>query len=150
MHGDAHQSEYLAPCDERIGFISGFTGSNGLCLTTQDKALMWTDGRYYLQAQNQLYEGWDMMKIEAGVPQYKEWIEKNMPKGSTIGVDEKRIPAQTFKQTRTQLENNGFTLVAAGESIVDEVWAELQPPMPQEKVWVLDEQFAGQSTQSKF
>ena len=51
FHMDAHQSEYLAPCDERIAFISGFTGSNGLCLTTPDKALMWTDGRYYLQAQ---------------------------------------------------------------------------------------------------
>jgi Xaa-Pro aminopeptidase len=51
LHMDAHQSEYLAPCDERIAFISGFTGSNGLCLTTADKALMWTDGRYYLQAE---------------------------------------------------------------------------------------------------
>ena len=54
FHMDAHQSEYLAPCDERIAFISGFTGSNGLCLITKDKALMWTDGRYYLQAGNQL------------------------------------------------------------------------------------------------
>lgn len=47
-HGDAHQSEYLAPCDERIAFISGFTGSNGLVLVTKDRALMWTDSRYYL------------------------------------------------------------------------------------------------------
>jgi Xaa-Pro aminopeptidase len=58
FHMDAHQSEYLAPCDERVAFISGFTGSNGLCFTSQDQALMWTDGRYYLQAQKQLYEGW--------------------------------------------------------------------------------------------
>lgn len=48
---DAHQSEYLAPGDERIAFISGFTGSNGLCLVTDEQALMWTDGRYYLQAE---------------------------------------------------------------------------------------------------
>ena len=84
FHGDAHQSEYLAPCDERIAFICGFTGSNGLCLTTQDKALMWTDGRYYLQAQKQLYEGWEMMKMEAGVKPYFEWIKDNIPAGTII------------------------------------------------------------------
>lgn len=48
FHGDNHSSEYLAPCDERIEFISGFSGSNGICVVTKDKALMWTDGRYYL------------------------------------------------------------------------------------------------------
>ena len=48
FHFDAHMSEYLAPCDERIKYISGFSGSNGICLTTEDQALMWTDGRYYL------------------------------------------------------------------------------------------------------
>ena len=51
FHGDAHQSEYLAPSEERIAFISGFTGSNGLCVVNEQKALCWTDGRYYLQAQ---------------------------------------------------------------------------------------------------
>jgi len=50
FHGDNHNSEYLAPCDERIKFISGFSGSNGICVTTQEDAKMWTDGRYYLQA----------------------------------------------------------------------------------------------------
>lgn len=88
FHMDAHKSEYLAPCDERIAFISGFTGSNGLCLTTQDKAMMWTDARYYLQAEKQLYEGWQMMKLEAGHTTYFEWINQNLPKGATVGVDD--------------------------------------------------------------
>ena len=60
-------SEYLAPGDERIAYISGFGGSNGLCVVTRgenEKALCWTDGRYYLQCENQLTEGWDMMKME--------------------------------------------------------------------------------------
>lgn len=67
-------SEYVAKCDERIEYLSGFSGSNGICLVTQEDeaneanelALMWTDGRYYLQASKQLYEGWKMMKIEVG------------------------------------------------------------------------------------
>ena len=50
FHGDAHNSEYLAPCDERIKYISGFSGSNGVCVVSQDEARMWTDSRYYLQA----------------------------------------------------------------------------------------------------
>jgi len=58
FHGDSHNSEYLAPCDERIGFISGFTGSNGLCVVSQEEARMWTDSRYYLAAEKQLYPGW--------------------------------------------------------------------------------------------
>jgi len=48
FHMDAHNSEYLADCDERIKFISGFAGSNGLCVITHKEAKMWTDGRYYL------------------------------------------------------------------------------------------------------
>jgi len=80
FHGDAHQSEYVAPCDERIAFVSGFNGSNGICVVTQNEdeskevALMWTDGRYYLAAQKQLLEGWTFMKMEKGVPAYHEWI----------------------------------------------------------------------------
>jgi len=54
FHMDAHNSEYIAPCDERIAFISGFKGSNGLCVITHDDARMWTDGRYYLAAGKQL------------------------------------------------------------------------------------------------
>lgn len=64
FHGDAHNSEYIAPCDERIAFISGFTGSNGVCVITQDDARMWTDGRYYLAAEKQLEAGWKMEKME--------------------------------------------------------------------------------------
>ena len=88
LHVDAHQSEYLAPKDERIGFLSGFTGSNGLCVVTDDKSLCWTDGRYYLAAQKELYEGWEMQKMEAGHKTYSEWLKANMAKGSVVGVDE--------------------------------------------------------------
>ena len=48
---------------------------------------MWTDGRYYLQAQKQLEQGWEMKKMEAGEPPYFEWIVNNLPKGIIIGAD---------------------------------------------------------------
>jgi len=50
--------------------------------------LCWTDGRYYLQCEKELYEGWEMQKMEAGVKPYYEWVKENMPKGAVVGVDE--------------------------------------------------------------
>ena len=51
FHFDQHHSEYIAACDERVAFISGFTGSNGMVVVTKTDARMWTDGRYYIQAE---------------------------------------------------------------------------------------------------
>lgn len=60
--GDAHQSEYVAACDERRAAISNFTGSAGTAVVTPSAALLWTDGRYYLQASQQLSSEWTLMK----------------------------------------------------------------------------------------
>lgn len=59
---DAHNSEYVAPCDQQRAFISGFTGSAGTAIVTLKEALLWTDGRYYLQASQELDENWTLMK----------------------------------------------------------------------------------------
>lgn len=59
---DAHQNEYLASCDLRREFISGFSGSAGTAVVTESKAALWTDGRYYLQAEKQLDSNWILMK----------------------------------------------------------------------------------------
>lgn len=63
---DAHQSEYIASWDGRREFLSGFTGSAGFALVTAQEAALWTDGRYYLQAEKQLDSNWTLMK--AGLP----------------------------------------------------------------------------------
>lgn len=66
---DAHQSEYVSDANKRRQFISDFTGSNGTALVTPDKALLWTDGRYFLQAEQELSAEWTLMKSEEpGVP----------------------------------------------------------------------------------
>lgn len=64
---DEHNSEYVGPADRRRAFISGFTGSDGTAVVTQDKALMWTDGRYYLQSSQQMDQNWTLMK--EGLPE---------------------------------------------------------------------------------
>lgn len=59
---DAHYSEYLADCDQRRAFISGFTGSEGTAIITQEHACMWTDGRYFIQASEEMDSNWSLMK----------------------------------------------------------------------------------------
>ena len=61
---DAHQSEYVGDAHKRREFLTGFTGSSGTALVTLDDALMWTDGRYFLQAEQELSEDWTLMKSE--------------------------------------------------------------------------------------
>lgn len=75
---DQHASEYLAACDERRAYISGFTGSAGLAIVTAvGKAQLFTDGRYFLQASKQLDDNWNLQKQGLkGVPTWQEYLEK--------------------------------------------------------------------------
>ncbi|CAI5999692.1 unnamed protein product [Closterium sp. NIES-64] len=83
-----HQSEYMAPCFERRTFISGFTGSAGTAMVTREHALLWTNGRYFLQAEQQLPPGWDLMRVGMrGVPSVADWLAEALPAGSRVGVD---------------------------------------------------------------
>jgi len=124
--GDAHQSEYVCEADMRRQFISDFTGSAGTALITKDHgALLWTDGRYFLQASQELSSDWTLMKSgEPGVPEITEWLTKNMPAGSVIGVDPTLISAASAKSLMASLVAKGIVLKAIVDqrNPVDVVW----------------------------
>nr|XP_058958325.1 xaa-Pro aminopeptidase 1-like isoform X1 [Pocillopora verrucosa] len=85
---DAHQNEYLASCDLRREFISGFSGSAGTAIVTETKAALWTDGRYHLQAEKQLDVNWTLMRDGLSeTPTQEDWLIQELPSGSKIGVD---------------------------------------------------------------
>ncbi|XP_022858823.1 probable Xaa-Pro aminopeptidase P [Olea europaea var. sylvestris] len=85
---DAHQSEFIADCYARREYISGFTGSAGTAVITKDKAALWTDGRYFLQAEEQLNSSWILMRAgNLGVPTSSEWLNGVLTPGSRIGID---------------------------------------------------------------
>ncbi|KAJ6164545.1 hypothetical protein N7470_003217 [Penicillium chermesinum] len=130
---DSHQSEYIAPCDGRREFISGFSGSAGTAVISLNKAALSTDGRYFNQAAKQLDSNWTLLKrgIE-GVPTWQEW-------GQSSGA---RKLAET-------LEKNGSSLVGIQQNLVDLVWAKDRPARPQEKVRVHPVKYAGKSFQDK-
>lgn len=150
---DAHQSEYVATCDARREYITGFTGSAGtaLVLSTQnkDKSMLWTDGRYFIQADNQLDKNnWQLMKSGVdGVPKLEDWCISNLPSGTRIGVDPTTISVQQYERYRETF-NDKLELVLTEHNLVDQVW-DSRPPVPTNPVFIHPLKYSGESTSSK-
>lgn len=146
---DAHQSEYLPSCWKRREFITGFDGSAGDAVVALESAGLWTDGRYWLQASEQLKgTGVDLFKAGApGVPSWQAWLAK-FPEGSSVGVDPRTLPNALFDSLRNDLERRGVALVAIDENLIDAVWSD-RPPMPNAPIRVHPPEFAGKSSADK-
>lgn len=147
--GDAHQSEYVADCDSRRSFISKFTGSAGTALICMDKALLWTDGRYFLQAAEELSSDWTLMRMGMpGVHNLPDWLSKNLTTGQKVGVDNWLISAESAKNLRKILEPSGIQLVPLDSNPVDAVW-DNRPNSPVSTMRVHELCYAGVTHQEK-
>ncbi|KAL3452855.1 hypothetical protein BJX65DRAFT_292779 [Aspergillus insuetus] len=147
---DSHQSEYIAPCDGRREFISGFTGSAGTAIISSSEAALSTDGRYFNQAAKQLDNNWTLLKrgVE-GVPTWQEWITQQSEGGKVVGVDPALITAAAARNLAETLKKNNSSLVGVSKNLVDAIWGEDRPAPPREKVRVHPEKYAGKSFQEK-
>ncbi|CAH1228179.1 XPNPEP2 [Branchiostoma lanceolatum] len=131
--GDAHLSEYISERDQRRAFISGMSGSAGTAVVTNDgsgggKAAVWTDSRYFLQADQQLDCNWILMRQgEEDVPTIEEWLVSELGTGGRVGVDPQLVSISTWQQYADALEAGGKILVG-GDNLVDEVWDDRPPP----------------------
>jgi Xaa-Pro aminopeptidase len=161
---DAHQSEYTAPCDKRRDFISGFTGSAGTAVVTPNEALLWTDGRYFLQAERELDAAhWTLMKQDVeGVPTMTEWLAANVPAAGRVGFDPFLVSLAQHEAYTTALEPKGIALAPVTGNLVDAIWPqagqltvcgaaepEARPAFPAGTIKVHPLQFAGESVSSK-
>ncbi|KAF5332129.1 hypothetical protein D9611_008071 [Ephemerocybe angulata] len=127
-------TEYLAHCDERRAFISGFNGSAGCAIVTLKDAYLFTDSRYFLQAGQQLDDNWELMKQgQPDVPTWQDFLHKNI----------RRMP-RTSRRTPHRL-----CAVPLEKNLVDEVWAGDRPAKPHNPVFYLDEKYSGRSFQDK-
>ena len=147
-HGDQHDNEYIAESDERIKFISNFSGSNGIGLVTQDIALMWTDGRYFIQIEKELYPGWQMKKLGEGEESLTQYISKNLPKNYTIAMDYSLFTQDRAETIKAKLI--GYTFVDDKNNLIDDIWGTLKPKYGNSKVLILEEKFTGKSVLSKY
>lgn len=146
---DFHQSEYVGPYFECRKFLTGFTGSAGVAVVTEEKAGLWTDGRYFLQAADEL-EGSEFtlykMGVE-GVPRVTEFVESELPEGGVIGYDGRVVAAALGEKFSEIAEKKGGKVVTEHD-VVGEVWQD-RPQLSCEPAWVLDECYAGESAESK-
>lgn len=147
---DEHASEYPAEGDLRRAYISGFSGSAGCAIISQDEAALFTDGRYFLQAGQQLDpKVWTLMKQgEPQVPTWQEYLSKNLKPNSKIGIDPSLIGIDDAQSIATDLEKVKSTLVPIQDNLVDQIW-QGRPQRPTEPVFLLDEKFTGRSAVSK-
>ncbi|KAJ4421430.1 hypothetical protein N0V85_000191 [Neurospora sp. IMI 360204] len=148
---DSHASEYIAECDARRAFISGFTGSAGTAVVTLDKAALATDGRYFNQASKQLDENWHLLKTGLqDVPTWQEWTADESAGGKTVGIDPTLIsPAVADKLDGDIKKHGGAGLKAITENLVDLVWGDSRPPRPSEPVFLLGAKYSGKGTAEK-
>ena len=146
---DAHQSEYPTEYDKCRRFLSGFTGSAGTLLVMKEEAFLWTDGRYFLQAENELKDsGITLMKMgEPGVPGLDELLEEKMKKDEVLGFNGSLLSFSEGKVIAGKVVKNGVKL-AIGKELTDEIWTD-RPKRPHTKVFILEEKYAGKSAAKK-
>ncbi|HEY5523937.1 MAG TPA: aminopeptidase P family N-terminal domain-containing protein, partial [Clostridium sp.] len=146
---DPHQSEYVPDYYNGREFISGFTGSAGTLLVGKEKAFLWTDGRYFIQAETQLQgSGIKLMKMKMpGYETIEEWIKINLKKGKTLAFDGNVISTKDYKKYEKIAEENDFKLKTKRDILID-IWND-RPQMPKGKVFIHELKFAGKSTKEK-
>jgi len=142
---DAHQGQYVAPRDERLAWLTGFTGSAGFCAVLDHKAGVFIDGRYRTQVKAQVADVYTPVPWpDIGLA---EWLKAELPDGGQVGFDPwLHTPAQIAETEKTQ-EGSGVTLVKC-PNLVDRIWADQPaPPMKPARVHPID--FAGESHDEK-
>lgn len=146
---DYHQSEYVGEFFKSRQFISGFTGSAGTVIVTKEEAGLWTDGRYFIQAEQQLENsGIKLFKMgEEGVPTTEEYLVKNMKKNSTLGFDGRAISAAEAIRLEEKLKSNKVKIEPKYD-LINDIWKD-RPSISKEKAFLLDVKYAGKSFEEK-
>lgn len=146
---DPHQSEYVGDHWKTRVWISGFTGSAGTVVVTMDKAYLWTDGRYFIQAADQLKDSEiELVKMGLpGVPTYTEWLRDNLKEGQAVGFDGKTFPQARLKQMKKKFSSKDIKLIGDYD-LIGELWTD-RPELPMDEIFILDVKYAGKSPKEK-
>ncbi|CAJ1058881.1 xaa-Pro aminopeptidase 2 [Xyrichtys novacula] len=144
---DAHLSEYIAPRDARMAFMTGFTGSAGTAIVTPTKATLWTDSRYWVQAERQLDCNWELEK-DVSIISIAEWLISEVPSGGEIGFDPFLFSLQTQENYNLNLESSNRSLKSIPDNLVDQIWT-ARPPIPPDNIIHLPDRVIQRSWQTK-
>jgi len=146
---DPHQNEYIPPCWQFRAWISGFTGSAGTVVVTADKAGLWTDSRYFIQAENQLKgSSIELFKLKVPhTPEHIPWLASTLKPGSKVGIDGRYFSMGMVQYMEDILTNAGHELITDID-IMSPVWID-QPALPSDPVYIHNIKFAGVTRHEK-
>ena len=146
---DFHQSEYVGDYFKSREYITGFTGSQGTAIVGKDSAYLWVDGRYFLQAENQLKDtGVQLMKMgEEGVPAIDTFLKEKLSENNILAFDGRVVSFKEGKLYKQIADLNNASVVYDVD-LIDEIWQD-RPEISKEKAFTLDIKYAGESTESK-
>lgn len=146
---DPHLSEYVAPHWKSREWISGFTGSAGTIVILQDKAGLWTDSRYFLQAAEQL-EGTGITLYKEMLPETPsiiEYLSENLNPGETVSIDGKMFSTEQVEEMKRKLTAHQLLIDTYGDPL-GEIWKD-RPRIPENPAFVYETQYAGKSSEEK-
>lgn len=145
---DEYQNEYVPPCAERLAWMTGFTGSAGLAVVTAASAAVFVDGRYTVQAPQEVDTSIYSVKAIRGTD-LMPWLAETLSPGATIGFDPKLHTVAEIEQLREQIAEKGWSLKALPKNPIDRVWGTTRPAEPDAPVVVQPVELAGRTAASK-
>lgn len=146
---DPHQSEYVAPRWETRSWLSGFTGSAGTLIVTADEAGLWTDSRYFIQAEEQLAGGLVHLQKQQvpHAPEHIDWLAKNLRSGDQLGFDGRVVSLRQARMLKNKLQPRGIHLNAQHD-LPGSVWPD-RPVRPKSKIFDFPVAYAGAGREEK-
>lgn len=146
---DFHQSEYVGEYFKCRNYLSGFTGSAGTLVVTSKEAGLWTDGRYFIQAEGELKESIiDLYRMgEENVPTVSEFIQEHLKEGQTLGFDGRVVSFERGEELEKIVKEKKANLVFE-QDLVHLIWED-RPQLSKEKAFLIEEKFSGMSTKKK-
>ena len=146
---DPHNSEYLPAAWQQRAWISGFTGSFGTVVILKDDAGLWTDTRYFIQAEKQLQgTGISLHKLRIpGAVDYPEWLAATLPPESKVGLDSYCISVADMQNLQKKLDVQGIK-VTEQTDLIGEIWLD-RPALPEDPVFLVPTEIAGQSAEAR-
>ena len=150
---DPHASEYMAEHWTEMSWITGFLGETGTAVITLDKALLWTDSRYYLQAEAELQGTTVELMRESDIycPTIPEWLCKQFTVDSLqltqVAVNPEMYSVNGYRELKATLEEGGLSLVSM--DLISPLWTEGRPAIPTSLLYEYEEKYTGESVESK-
>ncbi len=146
---DPHMSEYIATYWQLRQWLSGFTGSAGTLVITQDHAGLWTDSRYFIQAEEELKNsGFTLHRYLKPEDSYINWIYDNVKDRSSVGVDGRLCSTSLIQQMKKKWKKKKYSINTAYDA-ADRLWTEDRAALPLDRVFAFDIRYAGQPVKEK-